>query len=58
VPIAHPLDSDGDGIDDVYELRHPPFLNPLDASDANQDFDGDGHSNLEDYRAGTDPEVP
>lgn len=28
-----PLDSDGDGIDDVYELRHREFLNPLDPTD-------------------------
>jgi hypothetical protein len=58
VPIADPLDSDADGIDDVYELRHSNFLDPLDASDASQDFDGDGKSNLEEYRASTDPEIP
>jgi hypothetical protein len=38
-------------------LRHPQFLNPLDASDAGQDFDGDGWSNLEEYRDGTNPEM-
>jgi len=34
VPLATPLDSDVDGIDDVYELRHRPFLNPLNPHDA------------------------
>jgi hypothetical protein len=33
-------------------------LNPVDASDASEDFDGDIKSNLEAYRDGTDPEVP
>jgi hypothetical protein len=33
VPIAQPLDIDGDGLDDVIELRHAPFLNPLDPTD-------------------------
>jgi hypothetical protein len=58
VPIAQPLDSDGDGIDDVYELRHASFLHPLYANDAGQDFDGDGRSNLQEYQDGTDPELP
>ena len=58
IPIAQPLDSYGDGIDDVYELRHAGFLNTLDGSDAGQDFDGDGRSNLEEYREGTEPEMP
>ena len=58
VPLNQPLDSDGDGIDDVYELRHRNFLNPLDRSDAALDFDGDGVSNLAEYQLGTDPTVP
>lgn len=58
VPIAHPLDTDGDGIDDVFELRHRAFLNPLDPADALLDFDQDGVSNLEEYRRGTDPSQP
>src|SRR6185436_14383268 len=33
VPVLQPLDTDGDGLDDVYELRNSQFLNPLDASD-------------------------
>jgi hypothetical protein len=56
VPLTAPLDLDGDGIDDVYELRHPRALDPLNAADAGGDFDGDGKSNLSEYRDGTDPE--
>src|SRR5262249_18531958 len=55
VPIIQPRDSDADGIDDVYELRHKDFLNPLNPTDATQDFDKDGITNLQEYRAGTDP---
>ena len=58
LPVAQPLDTDGDGIDDVYELRHPAFLNPLNPLDAALDFDQDGVSNLEEYRRGTDPAQP
>jgi hypothetical protein len=32
ISLFAPEDSDGDGIDDVYEIRHP-ILNPLDGSD-------------------------
>src|SRR5205814_10181328 len=58
VPIAQPLDTDGDGIDDVYELQHSSVLNPLDPSDAARDSDGDGLSNLEEFKRGTDPTTP
>lgn len=57
VSLAQPLDSDGDGIDDVYELRHAAFLNPLNLSDAAEDFDGDGRSNLQEYRVGANPAI-
>jgi hypothetical protein len=30
-------------------------LDPLGSSDANEDADGDGRTNLEEYEAGTDP---
>lgn len=55
VPVTAPKDSDGDGIDDVYEMRHPSILNALNAADAGQDADNDGKTNLQEYRAGTDP---
>ena len=57
VLMAQPQDLDGDGIDDVYELRSG-FLDALYAPDARQDYDGDGVSNLDEYRNGTDPAVP
>ena len=56
-PVDQPLDLDADGIDDVYELRHPAILNPLAAADALLDPDGDERSNLREYLDGTDPEV-
>jgi len=31
-----PVDSDGDGIDDVYELNHGAFLDPLDPTDGSR----------------------
>ena len=46
-------DDDGDGIDDDWEETYG--LNPFDASDADEDADGDGLSNLEEYNAGTNP---
>ncbi|PID43373.1 MAG: hypothetical protein CSA52_02395 [Gammaproteobacteria bacterium] len=49
------VDSDEDGMPDVYENQHG--LDPLDPDDAQQDADGDGLSNLEEYQAGTDPTV-
>ena len=49
VPVATPLDLDQDGIDDVYELNRSDFLNPLYNIDADDDYDGDGISNLEEY---------
>ena len=38
VPLDQPLDLDADGIDDVYELSHQDFLNPLNPADANESF--------------------
>lgn len=55
VPLTAPVDSDGDGIDDLYELEHPEFLDPTDPRDAALDYDGDGKTNKEEYDDGTDP---
>jgi hypothetical protein len=44
-------DSDGDGMDDDWELA---YFNTL-ARNGSGDFDGDGKTDLEEFRAGTDP---
>jgi hypothetical protein len=36
VPVSQPLDSDGDRLDDVYELLRPLYLNPLNPNDGPQ----------------------
>ncbi|HXG46298.1 MAG TPA: VCBS repeat-containing protein, partial [Methylomirabilota bacterium] len=56
-PLTQPLDVDGDGIDDVFELLRPAILDPVDPSDALADADGDGRTNLREYLDGTDPAV-
>ena len=48
-----PGDSDGDGIPDWWELRFS--LDPLDATDATRDSDGDGRSDLQEYQQDTHP---
>ncbi len=55
VSQSDPLDTDGDGIDDVWELRRPSLLHPLDAADAQTDPDHDGHTLLHDYLVATQP---
>lgn len=49
VSVFGPPDTDGDGIDDVFELEHP-ILNPLDPTDAELDPDGNGLTFLQEYR--------
>jgi hypothetical protein len=57
VSIQEPLDIDGDGMDDVYELRRSAFLNALDPSDAARDYDGDGFANLQEALDRRDPAI-
>lgn len=47
------LDDDNDTMRDVWETRHG--LDPLLASDAAADMDGDGLSNVNEFALGTDP---
>lgn len=51
--VEAPQDSDNDGMPDDWELRFK--LNAQDASDAAQDKDKDGYTNVEEYLNGTDP---
>lgn len=46
-------DGDGDGMPDAWERANG--LDPADPSDADGDLDGDGQSNLAEFRAGTVP---
>ena len=57
LPLSQALDSDGDGMDDVFELTYPGCLNPFDPSDSGVDCDADALSNLQEYLAGTNPTV-
>ena len=49
------VDSDGDGMDDAWEIAHG--LNPNSAADASGNADSDGFTNLTEYLLGTNPTV-
>lgn len=50
------LDQDQDGMDDAWELANQ--FDPSRRADAVEDADEDGHTNLQEYLAGTDPQDP
>jgi len=48
-----PYDQDRDGMRDDWERKHG--LNPDSADDATRDADGDGYTNIEEFRSDSDP---
>lgn len=52
------IDFDNDGLPTWYERQYPEFLDPNDPSDAAQDEDNDGLTNLEEFQHQTDPTNP
>ncbi len=55
VKVSFTGDQDGDGLPDDYETDNG--LDPTDPADAFEDTDNDGLSALEEYEAGTDPNL-
>jgi len=51
--FSAPGDADADGMPDAWETKYG--LNPKDASDAAKDLNGNGISNLDEYKRGLDP---
>jgi len=47
-------DDDGDGMSDAFENQYG--LNQFDPTDADEDMDSDGFTNLQEYKAGTEPD--
>lgn len=56
IAVSASLDTDEDGLPDVYELNHRPALSPLNPADALEDSDGDGRTNFSEYLGNTDPQ--
>ncbi|MEN8170800.1 MAG: Ig-like domain-containing protein [Pseudomonadota bacterium] len=54
IKINPAWDSDGDGLDDAWEMEHFGSLD----NDGSGDTDGDGVSDLDEYLNGTDPTLP
>jgi hypothetical protein len=50
-------DFDNDGLPGYYERRYPAFLSPTNGADGALDFDNDGRTNLQEFQAGTLPDV-
>ncbi|WP_187263953.1 pectate lyase family protein [Pontibacter beigongshangensis] len=53
-PAKVPVDSDGDGMPDQWEIKYK--LDPKNPKDGAMDTDGDGYTNLEEYLNGTNPQ--
>lgn len=53
-PARVPVDSDGDGMPDEWEIKYK--LNPKDPKDGAIDSDGDIYTNVEEYLNGTNPQ--
>ena len=51
--LVYAEDTDGDGVDDIWEARNFGNLSQKESGD----FDGDGKTNLEEFNSGTDPSV-
>jgi pectate lyase len=52
-PKQVPVDTDGDGMPDEWEIKHG--FDPNDATDGAKDADGDGYTNVEEWLNGTNP---
>ena len=53
IPDIFDTDDDNDGIPDDWEIANG--MNPLDPTDAQKDFDGDGLTNLQEFKNSTNP---
>lgn len=55
-PAASSVDTDGDGMQDLWEMAHG--FDPFNPADAGLDPDGDGLTNLQESQLGTNPRDP